>query len=218
MSLTSLRIHLRISLTLSSASYKLRRIKLATFQVFHPWNDEFYLKESHAWDCVNFCWNSLPEFVDLHRMIGHVSEVQTLEPFGVAVEVVTLYARGRLLEADVVEPSKAGTVDILDGVVRHKKVFFPSHKHIIRLLELFVVKTIRIEVLCILVEGQEFALKMIIMKKRTCDFMKPTQCFLSTSSSASHFLVRKGCFSLMISPSKNVTISGYSSVRFLIFR
>ena len=33
----------------------------------------------------------------------------------------------------------------------------------------------------------------------------PTQCFLSTSSSASHFRVRNGCFSLMISPSKKVT-------------
>ena len=101
----------------------------------------------------------LPEFIDLHRMVGHMSEVQTLEPFGVAMEVVSLYAGGRLLEADVVEAGKAGAVDVLDGVVRHQKMFFPSHKHIIRLLELFVVETIRIEVLCILIEGQEFALK-----------------------------------------------------------
>lgn len=48
--------------------------------------------------------------------------------------------------------------------------------------------------------------------------IKLTQCLLSTSSSASHLRVRKGCFSLIISPSKNVTISGYSSVRFFIFR
>ena len=45
-----------------------------------------------------------------------------------------------------------------------------------------------------------------------------TQCFLSTSSSASHFLVRKGCFWLIISPSKNVVNVGYSSVRPLILR
>ena len=45
-----------------------------------------------------------------------------------------------------------------------------------------------------------------------------TQCFLSTSSSASHFRVRKGCFCEMISPSKKVVKVGYSSVRPLIFR
>lgn len=38
----------------------------------------------------------------------------------------------------------------------------------------------------------------------------PTQCFLSTSSSASHFLVKKGLFRLMISPAKKVVSVGYS--------
>ena len=47
---------------------------------------------------------------------------------------------------------------------------------------------------------------------------KFTQCFLSTSSSASHFLVKKGCFLLMISPSKKVVKVGNSSVNPLIFR
>lgn len=37
-----------------------------------------------------------------------------------------------------------------------------------------------------------------------------TQCFLSTSSSASHFLVRNGRFRLIISPAKNVVSVGYS--------
>lgn len=37
-----------------------------------------------------------------------------------------------------------------------------------------------------------------------------TQCFRSTSSSASHFLVKKGRFLLMISPAKNVVSVGYS--------
>lgn len=37
-----------------------------------------------------------------------------------------------------------------------------------------------------------------------------TQCFLSTSSSASHFLVRKGLFRLIISPTKKVVRVGYS--------
>ena len=45
-----------------------------------------------------------------------------------------------------------------------------------------------------------------------------TQCFLSTSSSASHFLVRNGYFLLIISPSKNVVKVGNSSVKPLIFR
>lgn len=37
-----------------------------------------------------------------------------------------------------------------------------------------------------------------------------TQCFRSTSSSASHFRVKKGCFLLIISPSKKVVRVGYS--------
>lgn len=37
-----------------------------------------------------------------------------------------------------------------------------------------------------------------------------TQCFRSTSSSASHFRVKKGCFWLIISPSKKVVRVGYS--------
>lgn len=37
-----------------------------------------------------------------------------------------------------------------------------------------------------------------------------TQCFLSTSSSASHFRVRNGRFILIISPAKNVVSIGYS--------
>lgn len=45
-----------------------------------------------------------------------------------------------------------------------------------------------------------------------------TQCFLSTSSSASHFRVRKGYFWLIISPSKNVVNFGYSSVNPFICR
>lgn len=39
---------------------------------------------------------------------------------------------------------------------------------------------------------------------------KRTQCFRSTSSSASHFRVRNGRFLLMISPAKNVVSVGYS--------
>lgn len=37
-----------------------------------------------------------------------------------------------------------------------------------------------------------------------------TQCFRSTSSSASHLRVKKGCFLLIISPSKKVVRVGYS--------
>ncbi|KAF4523040.1 hypothetical protein B566_EDAN012769 [Ephemera danica] len=84
---------------------------------------------------------------------------------------------------DVVEAGKRGSVNIFNGVIWYKKVFFPPHKY-----EFY---------------QQKFKL---------------TQCFLSTSSSASHFLVRKGYFLLIISPSKNVVKVGNSSVRPLIFR
>ena len=60
----------------------------------------------------------------------------------------------------------------------------------------------------------------LIWKESKCKqiFRSRTQCFLSTSSSASHFLVRKGCFWLMISPSKYVVSVGYSFVKPLIFK
>lgn len=45
-----------------------------------------------------------------------------------------------------------------------------------------------------------------------------TQCFLSTSSSASHLRVKNGYFFDIISPSKNVVKVGNSSVRPLIFK
>lgn len=45
-----------------------------------------------------------------------------------------------------------------------------------------------------------------------------TQCFLSTSSSASHFRVKNGYFFDIISPSKNVVSIGYSNVRPVIFK
>lgn len=47
---------------------------------------------------------------------------------------------------------------------------------------------------------------------------KQTQCFLSTSSSASHLRVKNGYFLEIISPSKNVVNVGNSSVRPFILR
>ena len=93
-----------------------------------------------------------------------MSQIQALEPLRVAVEVVTLDAGGGLLEADVVEPGEAGTVDILDCAVRDQEVLLPPHEHVVRLLQLLIVETIRIEVLGVLVEGKKFALKMVKLK------------------------------------------------------
>ena len=101
----------------------------------------------------------VPEFVYLHAVVRDMSQIQALEPLRVAVEVVTLDAGGGLLEADVVEPGEAGTVDILDCVVRDQEVLLPPHEHVVRLLQLLIVETIRIEVLGVLVEGKKFALK-----------------------------------------------------------
>ena len=66
-------------------------------------------------------------------MIRHVCQVEALEPFGVSVEIVSLYTGGRLLEADVVEAGKTGTIDIFDCVIGNQKMFLPPHKHIVRL-------------------------------------------------------------------------------------
>ena len=57
-----------------------------------------------------------------------------------------------ILEADVVEACEAGTIDILDGVVRYQEVLLPPHKHKVRLLEFLVIEAVRVEVLGVLVE------------------------------------------------------------------
>ena len=75
-----------------------------------------------------------PEFINLHAVIWHVGQVEALEPFGVSVEIVALYAGGGLLEADVIEAGKTCTIDIFDCVIRNKEVFLPPHKHVVCLL------------------------------------------------------------------------------------
>ena len=135
--------------------------------------------------------------------------------------VVSLYTRGRLLKTDVVEARETRPVNVLDRVIRNQEMFLPSHEHIVCLFQLLIVKTVRVKVFRVLVKGKEFALKtskLLKLYPKNFKSLFITQCFLSTSSSASHFLVRKGCLSVIISPSKKVTISGYSSVRFLIFK
>lgn len=98
--------------------------------------------------------------------------------------------------------------------------YLPPHENVVRILQILVVKIIRVERLCILVEGLELALhiktrwRWISLQLCTADTLLRliwlTQCFRSTSSSASHFRVRNGRFLLMISPAKNVVSVGYS--------
>lgn len=100
--------------------------------------------------------------------------------------------------------------------------YLPPHENIVRVLQILIVKIIWVECLCILVEGLELALDTTSKKdyvsvnqpavEHLCRLWmnKLTQCLRSTSSSASHFRVRKGRFLLMISPAKNVVRVGYS--------
>lgn len=80
-------------------------------------------------------------------------------PFGRAMIVVALHFRLRLLEADVVEAGKRGSVDVFDGVIGHQKVFLPAHEHVVAALQAIVVKVVRIErFLKVGAERREFAL------------------------------------------------------------
>jgi hypothetical protein len=47
----------------------------------------------------------------------------------------------------------------LDGVVRHQKMFFPSHEDKVSFAQFFVVEAVRVKRTRILVEGQKFSLK-----------------------------------------------------------
>lgn len=141
-------------------------------------------------------------------------------PLRTTVVIVAFNSSCALLEADVIKPCKAGSIYILYGVVWNKEVFFPSHENIVCFLHNFIVKWVRIKSFGILVKWNKLALE--VKEKSVGIHMTQsrtlTQCFLSTSSSASHFLVRNGNLLLMISPSKNVVRVGNSSVSPLIFR
>ena len=56
----------------------------------------------------------------------------------------------------------------------------------------------------------QIILHYIVFQQSKITITGHTQCFLSTSSSASHFLVKKGLFRLIISPAKKVVRVGYS--------
>lgn len=59
--------------------------------------------------------------------------------------IVALHFSFRFLEANVVEAGKRGAVDVLDGVIGHQEVLLPAHKHVIAVLQAFVVEIVRIE-------------------------------------------------------------------------
>ena len=63
-----------------------------------------------------------------------MEEVQDSLPFGVAMVIISLYARGGLLKTDVVEACEGGPIDVFDGVVGHEEVLFPPHEDEIRLV------------------------------------------------------------------------------------
>ena len=133
------------------------KFELAALQVSH--DEIFFWVLSEKWVEVKYntekCFETtlyLPEFVYLHTVVWHMGQVKALEPFRVSVIIVSFYTGGGLLEADVVEACEAGTIDILDGVVRYQEVLLPPHEHKVRLLEFFVIEAVRVEVLGVLVE------------------------------------------------------------------
>lgn len=144
-------------------------------------------------------------------------------PFRTPVIIISFNIRLWFLETDIIKTGKRCPTYVFNRMIRHQKMFFPSHINKIRISQGFVVKIIRIEGFCILTKRSKFTLKILLKTHRqhSCEivkYLKFTQCFLSTSSSASHFLVKNGYFWLIISPSKNVVSVGYSSVRPFIWR
>ena len=97
--------------------------------------------------------------------------------------IISLYTRGRLLETDVVETSETRPVNVLDRVVRNQEVFLPPHEHKVRLLQLFIVETVRVEVFRVLVKGKEFALKTQAIKLYP---LKSNSYFFSPNVSCQH--------------------------------
>lgn len=138
--------------------------------------------------------------------------------------VITFNSCGWFLKTYVIKSSKRCTIYIFYRVIRYKKMLFPTHEYKICICKGIVIKCICIECFSILVKWFKLALKrkqnlMLWNLTHRCDSKQlHTQCFLSTSSSASHFRVRNGYFLLIISPSKKVVNFGNSSVRPLICR
>lgn len=107
---------------------------------------------------------------------------------------------------------------------RNQKMLFPPHKDIVWPLEGFTVKGIRVESFWEMAESTIWKINILLHTDSYDNYtiinthLNFAQCLRSTSSSASHFRVRKGLFLLMISPSKNVVRVGYSSVSPFILR
>lgn len=99
--------------------------------------------------------------------------------------VVALNRRRGLLETDVIEASEGGSADVLDGVIWNQELFLyqrerqcqegggsgstdrvrlrsahlPPHKNVVAVVQLLVVKVIRVEALGVLAKWLEFALQ-----------------------------------------------------------
>lgn len=100
-------------------------------------------------------------------------------------------------------------------------MFLPPHKYKVAFFKSRIRKIVTIEVLLVVCKSGKAALKIYIQinNNRTYNWKsKITQCFLSTSSSASHFRVRKLYFFEIISASKKVVNSGNSDVSPVIFK
>lgn len=59
--------------------------------------------------------------------------------FAGLVVIVTIDVSTPLVVADVIESCKAGACDPLDTMIGYQKVFFPSHKHHIPVLQIILV-------------------------------------------------------------------------------
>lgn len=135
------------------------------------------------------------------------------KPFWAPVIIISLDVGFRFLETDIIKTSEGCAIYILYCMIWNEKMLFPSHKYIVCVRQGFIIEGIWIKRFWVLTKWSKLALKnnrCYIYK--TLNKLRPTQCFLSTSSSASHLRVKNGYFWLMISPSKNVVSVGYSSV------
>lgn len=73
--------------------------------------------------------------------------------------IKALYRGSRLLEANVIESCKGGTVNVLDCVIRNQEVLFPPHEHKVRPLQCLVIERVGVERFGILAERFKLALQ-----------------------------------------------------------
>lgn len=74
--------------------------------------------------------------------------------------IIAFYRGSRLLKTNIIKSGERGPIYIFNRMIRDKKVFFPTHKNIVRIGEGLVIKRIRVERLYVLIKRTKFALKI----------------------------------------------------------